>query len=77
MQVSATHDRHLVFIRDQGKQFSFKIVAFDISDKGVAVPICYPNPPKDARCFAVEHDGYRPFDLASGLTTGPGQTKPE
>ncbi len=77
MLVPATHDRHLVYINDQGKQSAFKIVAFDVDDKGKLTPITYPTPPKGARLYSVEADGFRLFDLATGTTTGHGLVQPE
>lgn len=77
MIVPTNYDRHLVYISDQGKQVAFKIVGFDVDDKGVVRPITYPTPPKSARCFASEPEGFRSFDLASGIISGPASIKPE
>lgn len=77
MIVPSSYDRHLVYINDQGKQVAFKIIGFDVDDKGVVKPITYPTPPKAARCFSVEADGFRLFDLATGTTSGHGLIQPE
>ena len=77
MIIPATYDRHLVFLNDQGKQIAFKIVGFDVSDKGAATPITYPAVPKSARCFSIEADGFRVFDLNTGIASGHGLTQPE
>jgi hypothetical protein len=77
MIVPSAYDRHLIYLNAEGKQTAFKIIAFDISEKGAATPITYPTPPKGARLYSVEADGFRLFDLATGTTTGHGLVQPE
>jgi hypothetical protein len=77
MIIPSNLDRHLVFINEQGKQVPFKIVGFDVDDKGKLTPICYPTPPKGAPLFAVESGGFRKFDLATGIATGQATIQPE
>jgi hypothetical protein len=77
MIVPSAYDRHLIYLNAEGRQVAFKIVAFDVSEKGTATPITYPAPHKGAKCFSVEPDGYRVFDLASGLNSGRGLSQPE
>jgi hypothetical protein len=77
MIIPSSYDRHLVFISDQGKQVPFKIVGFDFSDKGDVRPLTYPVVPKAARLYSVEADGFRSFDLATGISTGRATIQPE
>ncbi len=77
MIIPSSYDRHLVFISDQGKQVPFKIVGFDVSDKGDVRPLTYPVVPKNARLYSVEADGFRSFDLATGISNGPATIQPE
>lgn len=77
MIIPATIDRHLIFLNAEGKKVAFKVVGFDVSDKGDIRPLTYPTPPKGAALFAVEDGGYRKFDLATGIATGPASIQPE
>ena len=77
MIVPSAYDRHLIYLNAEGKQTAFKIIAFDISEKGVATPISYPAPHKGAKCFSVEDGGFRKFDLATGIATGQAAIRPE
>jgi hypothetical protein len=77
MIIPSNLDRHLVFINEQGKQVPFKIVGFDFSDKGDVRPLTYPVVPKGARLYSVEADGFRSFDLATGISNGPATIQPE
>lgn len=77
MIIHTNYDRHLVFINDQNKQTPFKIIGFDVSDKGDIRPLTYPTPPKGAPLFAVESGGFRKFDLATGIATGQATIQPE
>lgn len=77
MLIPANYDRHLVYLNAEGKQVSFKIIGFDVDDKGVVKPITYPTPPKSARCFASEAEGFRSFDLGTGTISGPASIQPE
>lgn len=77
MVISSQYDRHLVFLTTEGKQTPFKIIGFDVSEKGDIRPLTYPTPPKGARLYSVEADGFRLFDLASGTTSGHGLIAPE
>lgn len=77
MIIPATIDRHLVYLNAEGKQVAFKVVAFDISDKGELTPLCYPKPPKGAATFACEEAGFRVFDLATGVSSGSAMIQPK
>ena len=77
MLIPANYDRHLVYLNSEGKQVSFKVIAFDVDDKSNVKPITFPSVPKAARCFSVEADGFRLFDLATGIASGHGLIQPE
>ena len=54
----------------------FEIVGYQIDEKGKATPITYPAVPAKAQVFVKRDGGFKPFDLASGRTTGQTVTLP-
>lgn len=68
----------LVFIEGEGKQAQpFEIVGYQIDEKANATPITYPKVPAKAQVSVQRDGGYKPFDLATGRTTGPTVTAPK
>ena len=65
-----------VFLEDAGKKVESRVVAFDIDDKGTVKAITWPSVPKGAKCFVYD-GGYRAFDPATGIVSGPASIQPE
>ena len=76
--IPARSSLELVFIEGENKQAQpFELVAYQVDEKGTATPITYPAVPKKAQVFVKRDGGYKPFDLATGRTTGPTVTSPK
>ena len=68
----------LVFIEGEDKPAQpFELVGYQVDEKGTAAVITYPAVPKKAQVFVKRDGGYKPFDLATGRTTGPTVTTPK
>ena len=72
------NSNHLTFVYldDANKKVESRVVAFDIDDKGSVKAITWPSVPKGAKCFVYD-GGYRAFDPATGIVSGPASIQPE
>lgn len=73
---SAIQDFRLVFISSKdAAPIRSQVVGFTI-DKDKAQPVTYPAVPKNAQVFIESNAGFRRFDLATGIPSGPHVTAP-
>lgn len=66
----------LCFTNADGKSQTFRVIGFDVDDKGTVRPIHFPALPKNAKCWLSANGGYFAYDPATGLTSGTSQMLP-
>jgi hypothetical protein len=77
MIVPNTNQLTFVYLDDANKTVDARVVAFDVDDSKTTVKaITWPSVPKGARCFVYD-GGYRAFDPATGIVSGPASLQPE
>lgn len=76
MIVPNSNHLSFVYLDDAGKKVESRVVGFDIDDKGTIKAITWPSVPKGAKCFVYD-GGYRAFDPATGIASGPVSIQPE
>jgi hypothetical protein len=73
---SAIQDFRLVFIPSKDSApIRSQVVGFTV-EKDNAQPVTYPAVPKNAQVFIESNAGFRRFDLATGIPSGPFITAP-
>jgi hypothetical protein len=68
--------RPFIFVNADGVKTECRVVAFDIDDKGSVRAITWPSIPRGAQAYVYD-SGYRRFDIATGVASGPATIQPE
>lgn len=75
--IPARSSLELVFIEGENTRMQpVEIVGYQVDEKGKATPITYPAVQAKAQVFIKRDGGFKPFDLATGRTTGQTVTLP-
>ena len=75
--IPARSSLELVFIEGENTRMQpVEIIGYQVDEKGKATPITYPAVPAKAQVFIKRDGGFKPFDLATGRTTGQTVTLP-